>query len=107
MQDTLGLVVRFTLKPGHEHAFDQLVAETVPSIRAAEPGTLVYACHGVRDAPEQRMFYELYRNVDAFQAHEEQPHVVRFLAERTQHVDRVDVDFLALDDAVGIPQDGA
>lgn len=105
--DMLGLLVRFTLKPGHEDAFDQLVTETLTGIRDAEPGTLIYACHHVRDAPSERMFYEVYRDAEAFKAHESGPHVVRFLAERKQHVTHFEVDFLALDDAVGIFQDGA
>ena len=107
MPDSVGLVVRFTLKSGHEDAFDELVAATLPGIRDAEPGTLIYACHQIRDTPHERMFYELYRDADAFAAHADQPHARRFLAERQQHLDRVDVDFLALDDAVGIPLDGA
>ena len=92
---------------GHGDAFDQLVTETLPGIREAEPGTLVYACHQVCDAPNERVFYEMYRDADAFKAHEAQPHVRRFLAERQQHLDHYDVDFLALDGAVGITPDGA
>jgi hypothetical protein len=37
-----GLVVRFELLEGHEEAFDGLVAETLPEIRAKEPGTCLY-----------------------------------------------------------------
>lgn len=81
-----GLVVRFELLDGHEEAFDTLTAETVASIRASEPGTLVYLTHTERDSPDVRVFYELYRTEAAFQAHEEFEHVRRFLAERKQHL---------------------
>lgn len=81
-----GLVVRFELLDGHEEAFDSLTAEIVASIRATEPGTLLYLTHTERDSPDVRVFYELYRDEAAFQAHEESEHVRRFLAERKQHL---------------------
>jgi quinol monooxygenase YgiN len=81
-----GLVVRFELHYGHEEAFDALTAETVASIRASEPGTMVYLTHTERESPDVRVFYELYRSEAAFQAHEESEHVRRFLAERQQHL---------------------
>lgn len=82
----VGLVVRFDLLDGHEGAFDALVAETVELIRSEEPGTLAYATHREADAPSVRIFYELYRDAAAFDAHEGAPHVRRFLAERGAHL---------------------
>lgn len=93
-----GLVVRFTLRPGAEPAFDALVAETAAGIRAEEPGTLLYACHAVPGQPRQRIFYELYRDRAAFEAHEQTPHTRRFLAERGALLERSEVDFLAVAD---------
>jgi quinol monooxygenase YgiN len=81
-----GLVVRFELLDGHGDAFDALTAATVELIRSEEPGTLVYAVHREPDAPAVRVFYELYRDESAFEAHEAQPHVARFLAERGEHL---------------------
>jgi quinol monooxygenase YgiN len=103
---TFGLVVKFTLKPGHEDAFDKLVDETLPGIRDREPGTLIYTCHVVQDAPAERVFYELYADRAAFDAHEGQPHVRSFLAEREQHLDGVAVDFLTLAGGKGVPAGG-
>jgi len=93
-QGRFGLVVRFRLKPGHGDAFDKLVSETLGEIEDREPGTLVYTSHGVNGAPDDRLFYELYEDRAAFQAHEAQPHVRRFLDERGQHIDDFEVDFL-------------
>ena len=93
--DTLGLVVRFHLKPGHEHAFDKLTAKTVPHIQEHEPGTLLYMCHNVAGEPLQRVFYELYANRAAFEAHEAQPHVQHFLSARAAFVERYEVDELS------------
>jgi len=100
--ELFGLVVRFTLNPGSEAAFDELTAETVTEIQRHEPGTLLYLCHTVEGAPSERIFYELYRDRAAFGAHEQQPHVRRFLAERTQHLNRTDVDFLSPTEAAGL-----
>jgi quinol monooxygenase YgiN len=100
-----GLCVRFACRDADSAAgFDRLVAETVPEIRQHEAGTLVYAVHQVEGQPLQRIFYELYRDRAAFDAHEEQAHTRRFLAEREQYLDSVAVDFLTLQ--VGKGTDG-
>jgi len=91
-----GLVVRFTLKPGQETAFDELVSQTLIGIRSDEPGTHVYASHTVEGAPGVRLFYELYADRAAFDEHERQPHVQDFLAARGEHVESYTVDFLDL-----------
>jgi quinol monooxygenase YgiN len=92
-----GLSVRFTCNDlASVEGFDQLVAETVPQIRQHEPGTLVYAVHSVEGKPLERIFYELYRDRAAFDAHEEQEHVRRFLAEREQYLATREVDRLSL-----------
>lgn len=102
-----GLVVRFTLKVGQGEAFDALARETLPLVRAEEPGTLVYTCHEVHDEPDARVFYELYRDRDAFDAHERTNHVVRFLREREQHLAAEPrVEFLDLQDGKGVPDLG-
>jgi quinol monooxygenase YgiN len=92
------LVVRFTVRPGAEAQFDALVAETAAAIRDHEPGTLVYACHAVQGKLHERIFYELYRDRAAFDAHEQTPHTRRFLAERDALLAVTEVDFLDLSD---------
>jgi quinol monooxygenase YgiN len=88
------LLVRFTVRPGAEAHFDQLVAQTAAGIRAHEPGTLVYAVHEVERSPQERIFYELYQDRAAFADHEAQPHTRRFLAEREPLLEAKQVDFL-------------
>src|SRR5829696_3542986 len=61
------LVVRFDC--GDQAAvtrFDELTAAVVHEISEKEPGTLVYATHSVEGAPLARIFYEVYRDRDAF-----------------------------------------
>ncbi|WP_131742126.1 putative quinol monooxygenase [Actinomadura roseirufa] len=97
-----GLVVRFTCKDEDgADAFDQLVAETVSKIKTEEPGTLVYAVHKVDGQPLQRMFYELYRDQAAFDAHEKQPHTRRFLSAREELLASTEVDRLDLQTGKG------
>jgi quinol monooxygenase YgiN len=93
--DGFGLVVRFTVREGCEQEFDELVADTVQAVEAQEPGTLLYVTHTVKQKPALRIFYELYRDRDAFDAHEAQPHTRHFLSERERLVDRVEVDWLS------------
>jgi quinol monooxygenase YgiN len=91
-----GLVVRFFCKDEAAAAgFDRLVAETAPGIRDLEPGTLVYASHTVTDEPLQRIFYEVYADRAAFEAHEQQPHTRRFLEQREQYLTGHQVDFVS------------
>ena len=90
------LVVRFTVRPGCEADFDTLVAQTAAGIRAHEPGTLVYAVHTVDGQPRQRIFYELYADRGAFDAHEASEHTRRFLARRDDLLEATEVDFLGL-----------
>ncbi|MGW0731139.1 putative quinol monooxygenase [Streptomyces sp. NPDC002851] len=95
MHPGFGLVVRFTLHGGAEEAFDALVAETLKGIRANEPGTALYLTHRVPEEPGIRVFYELYEDRAAFEAHERQPHVEHFLRERDRYVAQTEVTFLA------------
>jgi quinol monooxygenase YgiN len=98
-----GLCVRFTCKDqASAEAYDRLVAETVEGIKASEPGTLVYASHLVEGEPLQRIFYELYRDRAAFDAHEASPHTRRYLAERGRYLAGTEVDRLTLQTGKGV-----
>lgn len=82
-----GLVVRFTARNEQAaQAFDALAEETLVGIRDQEPGTLVYVSHTPEGDDRVRVFYELYADRQAFDDHEQMPHVKRFLAEREQHL---------------------
>jgi quinol monooxygenase YgiN len=89
------LFVRFDLKSGAATDFDALVDELLPLVRSREPGTLVYVCTKDAGAPESaRLFFELYRDREAFDEHERQVHVKRFLAARDEFTADVRVEFL-------------
>ena len=89
------LVVRFDC-PDEEAAagFDDLVTALLPQIAAREPGTLTYAVHTVQDAPLSRVFYECYRDREAFEEHERQPHTAHFLEAKDALLADARVEFL-------------
>ncbi len=105
-EHVFGLVVRFDLRAGAGPRFDALTNETVESIRSSEPGTLIYTCHAVEGDSDARVFYELYRDREAFEEHERQEHVRRFLKEREQYLTATRVEFLALQAGKGTPTPG-
>jgi len=72
----------FTLLEDRAAEFDRLAEQAAEGVRAAEPDTLVYVFHVVPNAPMQRIIYEIYRDREAFESHERQPHIQRFVADR-------------------------
>jgi quinol monooxygenase YgiN len=77
-----GRILIFTLVEDRVAEFDRLAEQTAEQVRTGEPGTLVYVVHLVPNAPLQRIFYEIYRDPAAFDSHESQPYMLRFVAER-------------------------
>jgi quinol monooxygenase YgiN len=77
-----GRILIFTLLDDRVADFDRLAEESAEHVRTGEPDTLVYVIHLVPNAPLQRIFYEIYRDRAAFDAHESQPYMQRFVAER-------------------------
>lgn len=62
----------------------------------------MYVTHTVADVPLARVFYELYRDREAFEEHEQQPHTKRFLAERNQYIAGRRVEFLVPGSSKGV-----
>ena len=77
-----GRILIFTLLDDRVADFDRLAEQTAEEVRTGEPDTLVYVIHLVPNAPMQRIFYEIYRDRMAFDSHESQPYMQRFVAER-------------------------
>lgn len=102
-REPYGLIAIFTLVEGADGAFDRLTERTVRAVRETEPGTLRFSCHTVANMPQQRIFYELYRDRQAYNEHQLQPHVQRFSIERRPYVLATNVIELKLNAATDIP----
>lgn len=61
----------------------------------------MYASHLVDGQPLQRIFYELYKDKAAFEAHEASPHTRRYLDQRGQYLASTEVDWLTLQTGKG------
>jgi quinol monooxygenase YgiN len=94
-----GQISIYTLLEGRTEEFDRLLRALVKSVRAREPDTLVYIVHAVPSAPLQRILYECYRNREAYEAHQRQPHTAAFEAERRSYVLATNVIELGLQQA--------
>jgi quinol monooxygenase YgiN len=101
--DAYGHITVSTLREGREAAFDRLTEEAVRAVRDLEPNTFIFACHVARNAPNQRVFYQLYRDRMAYQEHERQPHIQHFLAEGSSHIRTTKVIELKLGPAKVVP----
>jgi quinol monooxygenase YgiN len=77
-----GRILIFTLLDDRVADFDRLAEQAAEHVRTREPGTLVYVIHLVPNAPLQRIFYEIYLDRAAFDSHENQPYMKRFVADR-------------------------
>ncbi|GAA1607307.1 putative quinol monooxygenase [Catellatospora bangladeshensis] len=98
------LVVRFDIRDAQSAVrFDELTEQAVEHIRAKEPGTLVYAAHKVDGEPLARVFYEVYADDQAFQAHEAARHVIAFHAAKDPLLVSHRVEFLSPTTATGLP----
>ena len=77
-----GRLTIFTLLDDKAGEFDRLAKRAAEGVRTVEPDTLVYVIHVVPKAPMQRIIYEIYRDRAAYESHEQQPHIQRFIADR-------------------------
>jgi quinol monooxygenase YgiN len=62
--------------------FDRIADQAAEEVRTHEPDTLVYVIHTVPKAPMQRIFYEIYRDRAAYDRHEQQAYIKRFVTAR-------------------------
>jgi quinol monooxygenase YgiN len=81
-----GLIAIYTLLEDRVADFDRIADQAAEEVRAHEPDTLVYVIHTVPKAPMQRIFYEIYRDRAAYDRHEQQAYIKRFVTARRPYV---------------------
>ena len=99
------LVVRFDCSDeAAAKKFDELTAVVIDHITEQEQGTLVYATAAVEGEPLARVFYEVYQNRDAFEAHEAAAHVRQFHEQKDPLLASTRVEYLTPGAAKGLDQ---
>jgi quinol monooxygenase YgiN len=76
------VIARIRAAKGKGDALAALLVEQAAAVREAEPGCTVYRPHRSTSDPELFMFYEVYRDEAAFEAHRTAPHLAAFRQRR-------------------------
>jgi quinol monooxygenase YgiN len=85
--------------------FDTLTAKVFQQVSDHEPGTLVFASHGVEGQPLTRVFYEIYRDQAGANIHARSEPLRELLARQNSLVAGVQIEHLILDQAKGLSFD--
>jgi quinol monooxygenase YgiN len=83
--------------------FDRFTANVFEHVSDHEPGTLVFASHGVEGQPLTRVFYEVYRDLADANIHARAEPLRELLARHKSLVASVEIEQLILQQAKGLP----
>ncbi len=72
------VVARIKAKAGSEKTLEDACRAMIPKVRG-EAGTESYICHRSVPDPTVFLFYEVYKDQAAFEAHGNTPHMAEFL----------------------------
>jgi quinol monooxygenase YgiN len=84
MAHVLTVVARLRAAQGKADALAALLAEQAAAVRENEPGCLVYRPHRSTRDPDLFLFYEMYADEAALEAHRTAPHLAAFRRRREQ-----------------------
>jgi len=84
MANVLTVVAKMRAAKGKGDALAALLVEQAAAVRKAEPGCLVYRSHRSTKDPELFLFYEMYQDDAALEAHSKAPHLLAFRERRKQ-----------------------
>jgi quinol monooxygenase YgiN len=76
------VVAKVRAAKGKGDALAALLVEQAAAVRSAEPGCLVYRPHRSTKDPEVFLFYEIYQDDAAVDAHRKAPHLTAFRERR-------------------------
>jgi quinol monooxygenase YgiN len=82
MASALTVIAKLRAAKGKGDALAALLVEQAAVVRAAEPGCLVYRPHRSTTDPDVFVFYEIYVDDAAFDAHRKAPHLAAFRERR-------------------------
>ena len=76
------VVARLRAAPGKGDALAALLTEQAGVIRKTEPGCVAYRVHRSTSDPDAFLFYEIYADDAAFEAHRASPHLAQYRKRR-------------------------
>src|SRR4051794_5164241 len=82
MANALTGIAKIPAAKGKGDALTALLTEQAAAVRAAEPGCTVYRPHRSTRDPDVFVFYEVYADETAFDAHRNAPHLAAFRERR-------------------------
>ena|SRR5687767_1111270 len=82
MSNVLTVVATLRAAEGKGDALAALLAEQAAVVLKEEPGCVVYRAHRSTSDPGLFLFYEMYRDDAAFEAHRKAPHLASYRARR-------------------------
>lgn len=82
MADVLTVVAKIRAARGKGDALAALLAEQAAAVRRAEPGCLVYRPHRSTKDSNLFLFYEVYVDDAALEAHRKAPHLAAYRERR-------------------------
>ena len=85
MADALTVVARIRAAKGKGDALAALITEQTAAVLKAEPGCLVYRLHRSAKDPDLFLFYEVYRDEAALDAHRKSPHLAAYRERREKN----------------------
>ncbi len=69
------VIAKIKARAGSEAQVEAAFREMIPKVRASEPGTLAYVLHKSTQDPTTFVFYEVYQDQAALDAHGKTPHM--------------------------------
>lgn len=82
MANALTVVAKIRAAKGKADALAALLTEQTGVVLKAEPGCLVYRLHRSTKDPDFFLFYEVFRDEAAFEAHRKAPHLAAYRERR-------------------------
>jgi quinol monooxygenase YgiN len=72
------VIAKLKVKAGSEKQFEDAARAMIEKVRSAEPGTQTYILHRSVKEPTTFVYYEVYQDQAAFDAHGKTPHMAEF-----------------------------
>ena len=101
------IIARFKVQAGKEEKALEQLRKMVSSVQAQEAGALAYLCHRSQDDPSEIVFFEMYADDAAFQAHGQTAHMGELRASFGELFDLSQVKIERLDQIAGFARGSA